>query len=209
MGKTYGVSTIMNKSYSTLDFEGKWNSSFGNPASTFNMLVYGHPKNGKTSFMMQFAKYLTNFSKVFYNSIEEGDNKTIQDALVRCKMDEVPDGKFMIGDRYYFQELVEYLKGRNRGRFIFIDSRDYMNLTSHQYKKLITLFPNKCFIIICWEQAGKPAGKFAKDIEYMVDIVAHVSNYKATIRSRFGGGEQFVIWDKKPIAGEQIKLKIA
>ena len=208
MGRTLGVSQIMAREYRTLDFTGKWAETFGQPGNPFTMLVYGHPKNGKTSFMMQFAKSLTGFGKVFYNSIEEGDAKTIQDALSRCQMAEVPAGKFMLGDRYYYKELMEYLGTRVKGKFVFIDSRDYMNLTSHQYKKLITTFPQKCFIVICWEQAGKPAGKFAKDIEYMVDIVAHVHNYRAHVRSRFGGGSDFVIWDKKPVAGEQVKMKI-
>lgn len=209
MARTLGVSQIMKREYRTLCFTDRWLESFGEVGNPFTMLVYGHPKNGKTSFMMQFAKYLTGFGKVFYNSIEEGDAKTIQDALKRCKMDEIPSGKFMLGDRYYFKDLMEYLSTRDKGKFIFIDSRDYMNLTSHQYKKLITAYPNKCFIIICWEQAGKPAGKFAKDIEYMVDIVAHVHNYRARVRSRFGGGADFVIWDKKPVKGEQIKMSIS
>lgn len=196
MPRVIGVSQILSKEYRELDFEEKWASSFGRPGDPFSMLVYGHPKNGKTSFMMQMAKYLTKFGKVFYNSIEEGDSKSIQDAMIRARMDEIPQGKFMLGTGYYFRDLVEYLKGTNRGKFIILDSRDYMNLTSHQFKTLITRFPNKCFVVICWEQAGKPAGKFAKDIEYMVDIVCHVANYKAKVRGRFGGGQEFVIWEE-------------
>lgn len=194
MARTIGLSEIMRKEYRTLDFKGKWRETFGEPSDPFTMLVYGHPKNGKTSFMMQFSKYLTNFGKVFYNSIEEGDSKTIKDAIIRAKMEEIQDGKFMLGTGYYYKDMVEYLLGRNKGKFVILDSRDYMNLTSHQFKALLTRFPNKCFIVICWEQAGKPAGKFAKDIQYMVDIVAHVSNYKANVRSRFGGGQEFIIW---------------
>jgi hypothetical protein len=207
MARTLGVSQIMSKNYQTLKFTGPWKDSFGLPADPFRMLVYGLPKNGKTTFMMRFAKYLAmNFGKVFYSSIEEGDTKTTQDVFNREKMDEIPDGKFMLGDQYFFTDLVEYLKGPNRGKFIFIDSRDYMKLTAQQYIKLTTLFPNKSFIIICWEQAGKPAGKFAKDIEFMVDIVVHVSDFKAKCRGRFGGLKDFVIMDKKAKVGDQLKL---
>jgi hypothetical protein len=210
MARTLGVNQIINKQYETFEFCGEWADTFGHPSKNFQMLVYGKPKNGKTSFMMQFAKYLAiNHGKVFYNSVEEGDSKTIKDALERCNMTDVPDGRFMLGDRYFYRQLVEKLQMRNSGRFVFIDSRDYMQLTSHQYKKLREHFPNKCIIIICWESAGKPEGKYAKDIEYMVDIVCHVRDYKARVRSRFGGGQEFVIWNRKPKAGEQIKLKIA
>jgi hypothetical protein len=198
----------MNKHYHTLDFDGAWLDSFGAPSDPFHALIYGHPKNGKTSLCMRFAKYLTGFGKVFYSSIEEGDTKTTQDAFHREKMNEIEDGKFMLGDQYFFNDLVEYLKKPRTGKFIFIDSRDYMKLTSQQYIKLITLFPSKSFII-CWEQAGKPAGKFAKDIEYMVDIVVHVHDFKARVRSRFGGCKDFIIWDKKPRTGDQLKLQVA
>jgi predicted ATP-dependent serine protease len=209
MPRTLGVKQIMNKQYHTLPFTQEWLASFGEPSDPFHMLVYGHPKNGKTTFMMRFAKYLTRFGKVFYSSIEEGDSKTMQDAFKRERMDEIEDGKFMLGDQYFFNDLVEYLKGERRGKFVFIDSRDYMKLTAQQYIKLITLFPHKSFIIICWEQAGKPAGKFAKDIEYMVDIVVHVHDFKAKCRGRFGGNQDFVIWNKKPALGDQLKLHVA
>lgn len=210
MPRTLGVSQIINKNYHTLPFEGQWKDTFGLPSDPFHMLVYGHPKNGKTTFMMRFAKYLAiHFGKVFYSSIEEGDTKTTQDAFVREQMIEIPDGRFMLGDQYFFNDLVEYLAKPNRGKFVFIDSRDYMKLTAQQYIKLITLYPHKSFIIICWEQAGKPAGKFAKDIEYMVDVVVHVHDFKAKSRGRFGGNKDFVIWNKKAEVGDQLKLQVA
>lgn len=209
MPKTLGVSHILNKQYRSLPLEGEWLETFGALSDPFSMLVYGHPKNGKTTFIMKFCKHLSNFGKVFYNSIEEGDSKTIQDALKRCKMDELEDGKFMLGDRYFFSDMLEYLKGSNRGRFVVIDSRDFINLTCVQFKKLKLLFPRKSFIIICWEAAGKPAGKFAKDIEFIVDVVVHVRDYKAYPRSRFGGNKEYVIWDRKPAKGEQLKMYVA
>lgn len=209
MARTLGVHHIINKTYHSLAFEGEWKEVFGCPSDPFTMLVYGLPKNGKTNFMMKFSKYLTQFGKVWYNSIEEGDCLTIKEAFIRCRMDELEPGKFMMGDRYFFQDMVEYLKGRNKGKFVIIDSRDFINLTCQQFKKLKTLFPRKSFIIICWEAAGKPAGKFAKDIEFIVDIVVHVSKFRAYARGRFGGGKEYVIWDKAPLKGDQLKLKIA
>lgn len=209
MPRTLGVRHILEKQYRSLPFDGEWEQTFGQPSDPFTMLIFGHPKNGKTTFTMKFSKYLTQFGKVFYNSIEEGDCKTIQDTFIRCKMDQLEDGKFMLGDRYFFNDMVEYLKGTNKGRFVIIDSRDFINLTCQQFKKLRLLFPRKSFIIICWEAAGKPAGKFAKDIEFIVDVVVHVRNYHAFPRSRFGGGREYVIWDKAPANGDQLKLHVA
>ena len=209
MPRTLGVHYIMNKVYKSLQLQGCWLDTFGAISDPFTMLVYGHPKNGNTTFMMMFAKYLTRFGKVFYNSIEEGDSKTIQDALIRCRMDELEEGKFMLGDRYFYTDLMEKLAKPNSGRFVFIDSRDFINLTCQQFKKLKATFKHKSFIIICWETAGKPSGKFAKDIEFIVDVVVHVSNFKAHPRSRFGGNQDFIIWDRKPAKGEQLKMHVA
>lgn len=209
MPRTLGVHHILAKQYRSLAFTGIWAEVFGLPSDPFTMLMYGHPKNGKTTFAMFFAKYLSQFGKVWYNSIEEGDTKTIQDAFLRAGMHELEEGKFMLGDRYFYQDMVEKLQRPNSGRFVFIDSRDFINLTCQQFKKLKSLFPRKSFIIICWKAAGKPAGKFAKDIEFIVDIVVHVAAYRAFPRSRFGGGREFVIWDKKPVQGEQLKMVAA
>ena len=147
MARTLGVHHIINKAYPSLAFEGEWKEVFGCPSDPFTMLVYGLPKNGKTNFMMKFSKYLTQFGKVWYNSIEEGDCLTIKEAFIRCRMDELEPGKFMMGDRYFFQDMVEYLKGRNKGKFVIIDSRDFINLTCQQFKKLKTLFP----VVICFQ----------------------------------------------------------
>lgn len=209
MPRTLGVHYILNKLYRSLAFDGVWAETFGTPSDPFTMLMYGHPKQGKTTFGMFFAKYLTRFGKVWYNSIEEGDTKTIQDAFMRAGMHELDEGKFMLGDRYFYADMVEKLARPNSGRFVFIDSRDFINLTCQQFKKLKSLYKRKSFIIICWEAAGKPQGKFAKDIEFIVDIVVHVNQYRAFPRSRFGGGKEFVIWDKKPAVGEQLKMVAA
>lgn len=99
--------------------------------------------------------------------------------------------------------------GHPKNKFVVIDSRDFINLTCVQFKKLKLMFPRKSFIIICWESANKPAGKFAKDIEFIVDIVVHVRNFKAYPRSRFGGSKEYTIWDKAPVVGSQLKLHVA
>lgn len=213
MARTFGVSQIMKKKYKLIPFSGEWEETFGQPSDPFTMLVFGHPKNGKTEFCIKFAKYLTTFGKVWYNSVEQGDSKSIQDALKRNDMHKVAG--FMLGDRYHYEAMVEYLSKPKRGKFIFMDSRDYMKLTTQQWEDLVAKYPNKSFIIICWEKAGHPKGESAKDIRFQVDIVAHVRTFKAHVESRFGGSKAFVIWDKKarevtpaPVQ-EQLKLEVA
>jgi hypothetical protein len=194
--RAIGVEDFMTKKFVTLDFDGKWRDTLGEPEANFRMLVYGHPGNGKTEFCMQFAKYLCKFDKkVYFNSFEQGISKSLQTCLERNKMREVK-GKIIFGNKESLEEMTSRLSNRNSPHFVFIDSRDYMNLTKEHYISLVERFPHKSFIIICWEDAQKPKGTHAKAIEYMADIKVHVKRFKAYPRSRFEGNQVYTIWDK-------------
>ena len=195
MSRSIGVAEFLARKFDVLPFEGKWKDSFAEPEKNFRMVVYGKPGNGKTEFCIQLAKYISQFKKVFYNSYEQGISKSLQDAIVRNNMEECK-GRVMFGDRVNFKDLMAKLKGRNSAQVVFIDSRDNMGLTYHQYDRLVKTFPRKSFIIICWESSGKPKGEHGKSIEFMVDIKLHVRNYRAYPRCRFGGNRPYVIWDK-------------
>ena len=195
MGKVLGVNTVLNKSYPVFELSPQWLRHLGRISRNFKMLIYGDPGNGKTSYTMQLCKELARHGKVFYNSKEEGDSSTIQDAFKAHRMDQVA-GKFMLGDRFSFDEMLD--KVRKGGyKFIVVDSIDYMNFTTTQYKQLIETFPKKAFIFISWEKNGKPKLQAAKDIEYMADIKVHVLDFMAYARSRFGSLEDYVIWPEK------------
>lgn len=194
--RAIGIKDFLARTFDIYPFQDEWKRSFAEPERNFRMIIYGHPGNGKTEFSIKLAKHMAQFTKVYYNSFEQGISKSLQDSLVRNKMEEVA-GKIIFGDKETFQEMHNRLQRRNAPQVVFIDSRDYMNLTGHQYKELIEANPRKAFVIICWESGGRPKGEHAKAIEYMCDIKVHVRNFKAFPRCRFGGNEPYVIW-KKP-----------
>jgi hypothetical protein len=200
-----GINDFLKKQFNTFQFTDEWKASFGEPEKNFKAIVYGHSGNGKTEFCIKWAKYLAQFAKVYYNSFEQGISKTLQDALKRNNMGEVA-GRVIFGDKETFAQMLDRLKSKNGPQIVLIDSRDYMNLTTEQFKKLIEAFPRKAFIIICWESGGKPKGEYGKSIEFQCDIKIRVSNFKAYPKSRFGGNDPFVIWDRKPKVGEQLQL---
>ncbi|MDJ1494186.1 hypothetical protein QNI19_14680 [Cytophagaceae bacterium DM2B3-1] len=209
MGRTISVKELLQKTYVTYDFNELWTDTLGKPERNFRMLIWGLPKNGKTTFCIQLAKYLTNFGKVYYNSTEQGEGKSLQDVMKLCRADEVPTGKLMIGDRDTFEEMREKLRKRNSPRFVFIDSLQYMYLTQSQYKQLVEEFPNKAFIIISWSGAGdNPKGEHAKAVRYMVDITCVVKDGIAKVQSRFGATMPYQIFEtKKPVeTGKTIPL---
>jgi KaiC/GvpD/RAD55 family RecA-like ATPase len=203
--RAIGISEFLGRSFDTYPFAGEWLESFGEPEKNMRVIIWGDPGNGKTEFCIRLAKQLAQFTRVYYNSFEQGICKTLQDALQRNNMMEV-NGRVMFGNMETFTEMQERLSTRNAPQVCIIDSRDYMNLTTAQFKTLIEAHPRKCFVVVCWEAGGKPRGEFAKQIAYMCDVKIHVRNFTAHMRSRFGGNKNFVIWDRKPKGGEQLKL---
>jgi hypothetical protein len=203
--RSIGINEFLNKKFDTYGVQGKWLDHFGEPETNFKMIVYGHSGNGKTEYCLQLAKYLASFTKVYFNSFEQGISKTLQDGIKRNNMKEVA-GKVIFGNKETVAEMIARLKKKNSPRIIIIDSRDYINLTAEQFKMLIEAFPRKAFIVLCWESAGKPKGEYAKAIEFMCDIKVNVRHFKAYPRSRFGGNQTYLIWDRKPAVGDQLKL---
>jgi hypothetical protein len=191
--RAFGVNDLLNKNFSTYDFDGNWLESFGEVERNFRMLIYGDSGNGKTEFVVQFAKYLAEFGKVYLNSFEQGMSESLKKAFMRNDMHEV-QGKLIIGDKDGYEDLYRRMGSRNSPKFCIIDSLDYMELTTEQYKELVDRFGHKSFIITAWAAGRRPKLQAAKDIEYMADIKVRVHEYKAYPRSRFGGNKTYVIW---------------
>jgi len=191
--RALGVNDLLNRNFKTYAFEGEWLASFGEVERNFRMLVYGDSGNGKTEFVVQFAKYLATFGKVYFNSFEQGVSKSLQKAFMRNDMHEV-QGRLILGDKDSYDTLYQRMGSRNSPKFCIIDSLDYMDLTTDQYKELVERYPHKSFIIICWSAGRKPKLQASKDIEYMADVKVRVHEYKAYPRSRFGGNRPYVVW---------------
>lgn len=202
MPRSIGINDFLARKFVSYEFQGEWLATFGEPERNMRCIIYGKPGQGKTEFCIKLAKYLASFTKVYYNSFEQGVSKSLQDALRRNQMGEV-NGKVIFGDQETFDDMCERLSNRNSPNVCIIDSRDYMNLSTHQFKLLLDRFPRKCFIVICWESGGKPRGEHAKQIEFMCDVKIHVRDFIAHPRSRFGGNQNFVIWDRKGKASVQ------
>lgn len=205
--KAIGITQFLEKSYDVYTIEGKWLESFGSIEKNFKMSITGDSGHGKTELVVQFVKELVlkNKTKVDYISFEQGHSKSLQDAIVRNNMDEVK-GKVMFLTGGSFDEVLERLKRRGSARVVVIDSQDYAELSTKQFKLLVKLFPKKSFIVTSWAKKDKPKNQAARDIEFMCCIKVLVKNFKAMPRSRFGGNQPFIIWDKKDNAPVQQTL---
>ena len=192
--KSISVHSVLQNTYKTIPLDDEWVPFIGLPSENFRMIVYGESGSGKTSFVMRLCVALTKLGKVYYNSSEEGEGKSIQDSLKRANVAQCVKGSFMLGDRDSFEDVVEKLSQKRSAPFCVLDSLQYMELTEAQVKQLVATFPRKAFIIISWSSGPTPKGKIAKAVEYMADIKTYVHNGTAISRSRFGATLPFEVY---------------
>ena len=195
MERAYSVNNVLNAKYKTLELEGEWKEAIGIPEPLGSWFIYGPSKNGKTSFAMLLSKYLTNFRRVAYNSIEEGFCRSIKLAMKRVNMIEVK-GKLVLVKKET-EELIEYLSKHKSPEIIVIDSVQFLELTFKEYKKIKAMFPNKLFIYISHVEGRQPEGLTARKILRDSSVVFRIEGFKAFPVSRYGGGKPIVISEDK------------
>lgn len=195
MARALGVTEFLNKKFVEFLFSGIWQEAMGNPERNFKAIIFGKPKNGKTEFCIMFAKYLTRFGKVLYDSFEQGHSKSLQDAFRRQGMQDVR-GKIIVTHKEKFEDLFTRLKKKKSPNIIFLDSLQYIKLTPEQWKLLIETFHKTVFIVISHANGDEPRGSAAEAIQYDVDISILVKGFKAHCSSRFGGNNTIMIWEE-------------
>ena len=196
MRQAYSVTKVIAAQFDTLDFEGRWLEAIGRPECTGAWMIYGAPKNGKTSFAMQLAKYLTGFRRVAYDSVEEGLSLTIQMAMQRTEMLDA-SGRFVLLDKEGIDELIERLDRRRSPDVVFIDSVQFMDLKFSEYKRLKARYPQKLFVFISHVSGMQPEGQVAKRIWRDANVVFRVEGFRAFPTGRYGGGHYIDISEAK------------
>jgi hypothetical protein len=193
--RSYSVKNVLDAKFETLPFTGVWKEAIGCPELTGAWIIYGPPKNGKTGFAMMLAKYMTNFGRVFYNSIEEGLSQSMQLAYKRVNMQEV-SGKIIL-DKESIQAMTARLEKNKSPRVIFVDSIQFSELKFSEYKQLKEDFPDKLFIYISHIEGKQPEGVTARRIWRDANVSIYVEGFRAHPVGRYGGGRYINISEKK------------
>lgn len=183
--RAWSPTDVERAKFNELDFEGEWLEAIGKPERTGTWIIKGPSKNGKTSFAMMLAKYLTNFGRVYYNSIEEGLSKSIKMAYNRVNMFEV-NGKIIL----YKEDIKDMDKRLSRHKspdFIFVDTIQFASMTIKEYKELKKKYPNKIFIYVSHVKGSLPDGRAAEFIMKDSNVIAHVEGRRAFFTTRYEG----------------------
>lgn len=197
MKKALSVTDMMRMKREVYEFEGKWLEAFGRPERNGIWIVWGQSGNGKTSFVLQLCKELTKFGKIAYDSLEEGDSLTMQNALVRVGMADVGN-KFMLLNQESITDLSERLSKRRSPDIVVIDSFQYTNMSLLEFRKFCEKFKHKLLIFISQADGAKPLGRTAVSVMYSASLKIFVNGYRAITKGRYYGNKgYYTIWEER------------
>lgn len=202
MRRAISNKNVMQAKFATAPFTGAWLASWGGQNCGGAWIVYGGSGSGKTTYVMQLCKYLTNFGRVAYNSLEQGLSLSLQKAWERVGMEEA-GSKIILLCKESLKDIRERLTKKNAPNVVVIDSVNYwIGFTMRDYTRLKDDNPNTLFVFIAHEDKGQPKGNMAKNIRYDADIKIRVEGYKAFATTRYEdsdkgeGGQDFTIWEQ-------------
>lgn len=185
MKRAIPINEFMSTKKSTLEFDGQFLGAFDKPEDVGVWFIWGNSGNGKTSFALQLAKYLTKFGQVAYNSLEEGDSLTMQRAFEKVQMKEVA-GKIVLLQES-MEELSARLSSRRSPDFVFIDSFQYTQMSYKKYIEFKEKHRNRLLIFISQADGKQPSGRAAKSVMYDASLKIWVEGFRAISKGRYIG----------------------
>ncbi len=194
--RSYSINDIYNWKFEQSPMPKNWVDHLGDIDSRFTMYIDGEPGNGKTEYVMQLIKMLTNhIGKTRINNVEQGKHTQIKTSVIRNDYkNTIPVGKFQYDSIRSYEEFKAKLKRPNSGKVVVIDSISYWPLNLAQIQELIDTFKSKSFVFVAYKSAFTRNQPIIHNCDIKVRIekfVAHVTG------SRFGGNENYYIWPEQ------------
>jgi KaiC/GvpD/RAD55 family RecA-like ATPase len=199
--KVISIDQLLRKKYKELSgLSERFVAAHGVLEDRFVMCVYGKSGQGKSNYVGQVCKELLQAleaekARLLYVALEEGHGRTIRDTLVRQELSGFT-GRVMIAEGGNYADLVEKLSKQKSPKIVVIDSLQYLGINYEQYKELKERFKAKIFIFISHSSGTQPKGTTAQEIVYDANIKVRVHGYKALVTSRFGGRENYIVWEE-------------
>lgn len=174
-----------------------WRAAVGEPELGTVWMVWGVSGSGKTSFALALCKEMCRMGyRVAYDSMEEGASKSFSDALVRERMDEC-GRQFVVLDNMPMDELAAWMERRRSADVVVIDSLQYSGMKYRDYKTFRDRFRGRMIVVISHADGKEPQGATGKSVRYDASVKVYVEGHKAFARSRYGGGEPYIIWPEE------------
>ncbi len=174
---TMSSQELMRMDFETIGLKGKFRELIGDPSVGFTAMVFGQPKSGKSTLMLEFANELASkHGPVLYAAIEEGYGYTLKDKIQRVNATHP--------ELYFAEKLPSNLSAYD---FVFIDSVSRAGMELSDMVKLKNKYPRIGFVFVFHSTKD---GKFrgGNELAHEVDVIITVENKMATASGRFNGG---------------------
>ena len=140
---------------------------------------------------MDLAGYISQFGKIAYNSLEEGYSSSFKKTILDSGQQ---NNKNIFAVRESLEEMTSRLQAKRAPKVVIIDSVQYASITKLDYVAFRKKNPNTLMIFISHADGKKPEGRTANFIRYDSGVKIYVEGYKAMVTSRYGGNEDYIIW---------------
>lgn len=187
------INDMFKQKFEIMPLQAPWNELMQNVPPNLRVMVYGQGKNGKTSFSLQLAKYLTQHGRVLYNFADQGISATTQQLLTDTGLRDAKN--IYISDGRTLPELDEAIKAA-KPQFVFVDLMNNYEVDPRTFENFMKVqHPNTGFILVMEATKGEDfrgEGTWLNIVDAKIfckDFVAHNSG-------RLGYGE-FVIWPER------------
>jgi len=178
-GQIMSSTDFVNMEFHPVGFTGKWLQLIGDPVEPWKMMTWSKPGKGKSTLMIELAKYLAETHKrtVLFVAKEEGFNSTLKDKFLRLN---ATDPLISISS-----ELPTNLSDYN---YVFIDSVTAFKLSVDDLSALIKKYPSTSFVFI-YQSTVDGGYRGNKEVEHLVDVSIYIneSGYATAQKTRFGG----------------------
>jgi len=165
---------LLSLEFETIGLQGRWKELIGDPSVGFSMMVFGQPKSGKSTLMLEFAQHLAeNHGKTLYVAIEEGFGYTLKDKIQRVGANS--------NKLSFAADMPKKLDGLD---FVFIDSISRGGMEIEDLIKLHEQNPRVGFIYIFHTTKD---GRFRGGNHYAheVDVIVEVAPEEVKASGRF------------------------
>lgn len=183
------VRNLYEKKYKQYEFDGIFYEIFGNPSIHGIWLIYGKDKNGKTWGTLIIVNYLSQFTKVWYISAEEGTDMEFQASCKRAKI-EASNSNIHFDEYVSIEAIKARLKKRNPPKVVVIDNLSMYKgeLTSEGVKQLKLEHPKIHFIMVAHEERNQPYTAAAVMAKKLAKVIIRAQGLALLVGGRIPGG---------------------
>lgn len=203
MIRAQSVYNLLNKKVDELPFTGEWHEAFSCPEPTGIWLVYGNSGSGKTSFLLQLARYFSEelSMRVAFQSMEESGRSSFQRSIRRAGWKE-KGGNIQVLPEANPTEVDEWLELHPKTKVVIIDTVQYWILryqfSIEQYFELKKKYTDKLFIYNSHINGNEPDTRTAIQIMRDADQKVFINGFRAFSKGRHIGSKgHYSIWPDK------------